>query len=62
MIARIKIKKRNNCMLYAYISPAHVGAAWLHVPVVEDPSPPHVKAALSDKPNPLRHVNVQTLS
>ena len=40
---------------------SHVGALPLHVPVIEVPSPPHVKAALPDKAKPSIHVKVQLL-
>ena len=40
---------------------SHVGALPLHVPVIEVPSPPHVRSALSDKAKPSIHVKVQLL-
>ena len=45
----------------AYILPEQVGAAALQVPVVDWSSPPHVIAALSDKPLPEEQPNEQEL-
>ena len=40
---------------------SHVGAAELHVPVVEVPSPVHSTAVVLVRPKPLVHVNVHEL-
>ena len=45
----------------AFDLPVHVGAAELHAPVVEVPSPVHSTAVVLDRPKPLVHVNVHEL-
>ena len=45
----------------AYHLRVHVGAAELHVPIVEVPSPVHSIAVVLDRPKPLLHVNVHEL-
>ena len=55
------VKKILFLLIETYYSPVHVGAAELHVPVVEVPSPVHSTAVVLDRPKPLVHVNVHEL-
>ena len=50
--------------MYTYTSkiiPSQVGAVASYVPVVEEPSPPHVSVSAPTNPNPVAHTNVQAL-